>query len=133
MVYYEIYEGFCSKVIKSILIRSVKNCNLITHILFKKYSRVLSDENLLKEPLSTRQLISSTLDKICMCTSNDDQCSYNKHCSKTVEKKFLCTDPSIKASVSRKKRDLSQKWIPSSLTVVKSLVSFVCLKLLNEL
>lgn len=91
---------------------------------------MLSDENLLKEPLSIRQPISSTLDKICMCNSNGDQCSYNTltHCSTTVEKQFLCTKLTIQTSVSRKKRDLSRKWIPSSLSVEKPLVSFVSLK-----
>lgn len=93
--------------------------NLVYPDDFSNSWKVLGDENLLKEPLSTRQPISSTLDKICMCTLNGDQCLYNTlmHCSTTVEKPFLCTALTIQTSVSRKKRDLSGKWIPPSLSV----------------
>lgn len=93
--------------------------NLVYPDDFSNSWKVLGDENSLKEPLSTRQPISSTLDKICMCTSNGDQCLYNTlmHCSTTVEKQFLCTALTIQTSVSRKKRDLSGKWIPPSLSV----------------
>uniref|UniRef100_A0A8W8NV44 VWFD domain-containing protein n=1 Tax=Magallana gigas TaxID=29159 RepID=A0A8W8NV44_MAGGI len=95
------------------------NVNLVYPDDFSNSWKVLGDEHLLKEPLSTRQPISSTLDKICMCTLNGDQCLYNTlmHCSTTVEKQFLCTALTIQTSVSRKKRDLSGKWILPSLSV----------------
>nr|XP_034320108.1 uncharacterized protein LOC117687527 isoform X18 [Crassostrea gigas] len=95
------------------------NVNLVYPDDFSNSWKVLGDENLLKEPLSTRQPISSTLDRICMCTLNGDQCLYNTmmHCSATAEKQFLCTALTIQTSVSRKKRDLSGKWIPPSLSV----------------
>lgn len=88
------------------------------------YSRLLNDENLLLEPLSTRQPISSHLDKICLCSPNGDECSYNMHCSTTVKKKFLCTESTIQTSGSRKKRDIFQEWRPSNLAVAKPLVRF---------
>lgn len=77
---------------------------------------MLSDENLLIKQLSKRQPISANLDKICLCSSNGDQCSYNTimHCSTTVEKK------------ARKKRDIIQEWMaPPSLEREKSMVSNV--------
>lgn len=120
MVFWENYEKFLKLTL-------TKTAIDLPYLNFE-YSRVLGDENLLKEPLSTRQPISSTLDKICMCTLNGDQCLYNiwMHCSTTVEKPFLCTALTIQTSVSRKKRDLSGKWIPPSLSVPKPLVSFNC-------
>lgn len=81
------------------------------------YYRLLSDENLLLEPLSTRQQSSTHLDKICLCSPNGDQCSYNMHYSTTFKKKFLCTKSRIQTSGSRKKRDIFQKWGPSNLAV----------------
>lgn len=62
---------------------------------------MLSDENLLIKQVSKRQPISANLEKICLCSPNGDQCSYNTfiHCSKTVEK------------MSRVKRYITQEWM----------------------
>lgn len=62
---------------------------------------MLSDENLLIKQISKRQSVSANLEKICLCSPNGDQCSYNTfiHCSKTVEK------------MSRFKRYITQEWM----------------------
>lgn len=63
---------------------------LLSHHNFAFYS-VQDGENLLREPIITRQPISSTLDHICTCTPNGKQCLYKTFKSCLMGHEIQCT------------------------------------------
>lgn len=89
--------------------------------------RVQAGENLLTTPLRIRQSILTTLDKMCSCLSDENQCTFETFtsCLTVKEKPMQCIDTLDRIQPSRKKRDTFKQSIvlASESRTQKSLVS----------
>ena len=86
--------------------------------------RVNAGENLLALPIASLQRISTTLDQMCSCSTDENRCTFHTLTScMTINKKLLqCIEALDKLQLSRKKRDAS--YLVSKNRMPKYLVSF---------
>lgn len=73
------------------------------------FHRVNAGENLLAKPIASLQRISTTLDQMCSCSTDENRCTFQTltSCMTINEKSLQCIDALDQLQLSRKKRDAS--------------------------